>query len=106
MQLNWSQHCPGIFGLPVRYIWIIEFSPHIVFGHDEQIHWPRDSQHIDERFFDEDNDVRKRGVWSSIKWLSGGQIDELIGIVSQIMFEQSIVLSTKEKENVILILYL
>jgi hypothetical protein len=98
MHSNWSQHCPGIFGFPVRYIWIIEFSPHIVFGHDLQIHWPRGSQHIDERFFDKDNDVRNKGVWSSINWLSDGQIDELKGIVLQTIFEQSIISLTTEQK--------
>jgi hypothetical protein len=95
MQWNWSQHCPEIFELPVRYIWIIEFSPQVVLGHDEQTHWPRRSQHIEERFFDED--LRNIGVWSSIKWLSGGQIDELIGAMLQTIFEQSMTSLTKEK---------
>jgi len=90
MQLNWSQHCPGLCWLPVRYIWIIEFSSHIIFGHDEQTQWPRDSQQIDERVFERGNDVRNRGVWSSIKWLSNGQIEEFIEAVLQIIFEQSI----------------
>ena len=85
---------------------MIAFSPHIVFGHDAQIHWPRRSQHIDERFFDGNNDVRNKGVWSSRNWLSDGQIDELEGIVLQTIFEQSIRSLTKERKNWIFILNL
>jgi hypothetical protein len=69
----------------------MEFSPQIVFGHEEQIHWPFGSQHINERFFDDD--VRR----FSIKWLSAGQIDELTGLVLQTIFEQSIRSSAKDE---------
>ncbi len=69
----------------------MEFSPQIVFGHEEQIHWPFGSQHINERFFDDD--VRR----FSIKWLSAGQVDELTGLVLQTIFEQSIRSSAKDE---------
>jgi hypothetical protein len=75
---------------------MIEFSPQIVLGQDEHRQWPRDSQQIDERFFDKGNDVRKRGVWSSMKWLSDGQLDELN---AQRIFEQSINSLTKTKQR-------
>ena len=76
-------------------ICIIEFSSHIVFGHDKHTQWPWFWQHIDERFFIKGNDDRNNEVWSSINWLSDGQFIEFILGVLQIIFEQSIKSLTK-----------
>ena len=77
----------------------MEFSPHIIFGQDEQMQWPRVSQHIDERFLEWDNDVCNRDVWCSLKWLSDEQLDELMCVLLQTTFEQSINSFTEMKNK-------
>lgn len=79
---------------------MIEFSPHMIFGHDEHTQWPRDSQQRDERFFDSVNDDRNKGVWSSINWLSDEQIDLFVGRLLQMIFEQSIRSLAKTEKSI------
>ena len=70
----------------------------MVFGHDEQAHWPRGSQQMDGKACERVYAVRRGGVKSSTKWLSNGHIDEFTGALLQIIFEQSMISLAKQNE--------